>query len=206
MNYRKLIAAMVALTVCAVTGSNLMAHGGGGGAGAGGGGGHGGFGGGGFHGGFGGGGFHGGNFGGFRGGFNGGGFRGRFNGAGFRGDRFRHRDFDDRSFFFDDFGYPFFYYPYPYYGYYPYDYYPYDYGYGSYDSYDQPVYPSRALYTGSLVKQVQLRLARAGYYHGSIDGMSGTATRRAVRKYELAHGLPGDGRIGQRLLATMGVG
>ena len=206
MNYRKLIAATVVLTICALTSSNVMAHGfSGGGAGAGGIGGHGGFGGGGFHGGsF--GGFRGAGFGGFRGGFNGGGFRNRFNGAGFRGDRFRHGGFHDRFFFFDDFGDPFFYYPYSYYGYYPYEYYPYDYGYGSYDSSNQPVYPSRAVYTGSLVRQVQLRLARAGYYHGSVDGVSGAATRRAVQEYERAHGLPGDGRIGQRLLATMGVG
>ena len=43
MNYKRLIAAIIALTVFAFTGSNVMAHGGGGGAGAGGGGGHGGF-------------------------------------------------------------------------------------------------------------------------------------------------------------------
>jgi hypothetical protein len=212
MNYKALIAAITALTVSGFAGSNVMAHGGGGGVGGGGGGGHGG----GFGGGAGfrGGGFNGGGFtgGGFRGGgFRGSGFRGGFNGAGFRGrnfrgDRFRHRDFDDRFFFFDDFGDPFFYYPYPYYGYYPYGYYPYDYGYGSYDSYNQPVYPSRAVYTGSLVRQVQLRLAREGYYRSSIDGVNGTATRTAVRRYELAHGLPGDGRIGHRLLTTMGLG
>jgi hypothetical protein len=53
MNYKKLIAVTIALTVCALAGSNVTAHGGGGG-------GHGG--------GFNGGGFH--------GGFNGGGFRG----------------------------------------------------------------------------------------------------------------------------------
>jgi hypothetical protein len=201
MNHRKLIAAIVTLTVCAVTGSNVIAHGfGGGGAGAGGGGGHGGFG---------GGGFHGGRVtgGGFNGGFRGNGFRnGGFHGRSLRGDRFRHRDFDDRFFFFDDFGAPFFYYPYSYYGYYPYGYYPYNYGYGSYDSYTQPVYPSSTRYTDSLVKQVQLRLAHAGFYHGSIDGVRGTATRTAIRGYERAHGLPGDGRIGQRLLATMGLG
>ena len=191
MNYKRLIAAIVALTICAFAGSNAMAHGfGGGGAGLSGGGGHGGIGGRGSS---------------FRGGFNGGGSRSRFNGAGFRGDRFRHRDFD-RFFFFDDFEDPFFYYGYPYYGYYPYGYYPYDYGYGSYDSYNQPVYSSRAVYTGALVRQVQVRLARSGYYHGSIDGVSGTATRRAVREYERAHGLPEDGRIGQGLLTTMGVG
>src|SRR4029077_5188433 len=75
MNYKKLIAVTIALTVCAFTGSNVMARGGGGG-----GGGHGG-------GGFGGGGFHGGGFGG--GGFRGGGFHGGFAGGGFRGGAFR---------------------------------------------------------------------------------------------------------------------
>jgi len=191
--YRNVIAATIVVTVCILAGSNAMAQR------------HGGFSGGGIRGGgsaFGRAGF---NSGGFRGCFNGGGVRSRFNGGGFRGDRFRHRDFDDRFFFFDDFRDPFFYYPYPYYGYYPYGYYPYDYGYGSYDSYNQPC-PTKAVYGGSLVRQVQLRLARAGYYHGSIDGVSGTATRRAVREYERAHALPGDGSIGQRLLATMGVG
>jgi len=203
MNYKKLIAATIGLTVCAFTGSNAMAHGGGGGGGHGGGG----FGGGGFHGGgFGGGGFRGG---GFRSAFNSGGFHGGgFNGNGFRnhgfgGDRFRHRDVDDR-FFFGDFGDPFFYYPYSYYGYYPYGYYPYGYGYGSYDSYNQPVYQSSAGYAGSLIGEVQLRLARGGYYHAAIDGVSGSETRRAIRAYEHAHALPQDGRIGQRLLSTMG--
>jgi peptidoglycan hydrolase-like protein with peptidoglycan-binding domain len=42
--------------------------------------------------------------------------------------------------------------------------------------------------------------------HGSIDGVSGSETRRAIRAYEHAHALPQDGRIGQRLLTTMGVG
>jgi putative peptidoglycan binding protein len=208
MNYKKLVAATIGLTVCAFTGSNAMAHGGGGG-----GHGGGGFGGGGFHaGGFGGGGFRGG---GFRsafnsGGFRGGGFRSGFIGNGFRnhgfgGDRFRHRDFDDRFFLFGDFGDPFFYYPYPYYGYYPYGSYPYDYGYGSYDSYNQPVYQSSARYTDSVIGEVQLRLARGGYYHGAIDGVSGSETRRAIRAYEHAHALPQDGRIGERLLTTMGL-
>ena len=203
MNYKKLIAVTIALAVSAFTGSNLMAHGGGGG-------GHGvgGFGGGGFHGGgFGGGGFRGG---GFHGGFRGGGFRSGFNGNGFRNhgfgrDRFRHRGFDDQFFFFDDFGDPFFYDPYSYYGYYPYGYYPYDYGYGSYDSYNQTIYQSSARYTGSVISEVQLRLARGGYYHGAIDGVSGSETRRAIRAYEHAHALPQDGRVGQRLLTTMGL-
>ena len=77
MSYKRLIAATVALTISAFTGSSVMAHGVGGG-----GHGGGGFGGGGFHGGgFGGCGFRGGGFAG--GGFRGGGFRGSFNGNGF---------------------------------------------------------------------------------------------------------------------------
>ena len=65
MNYRKLIAATIGLTVCAFTGSSAMAHGGGFG---------------------GGGGFRGGGFNG--GGFAGGGFRGgSFGGSGFRADK-----------------------------------------------------------------------------------------------------------------------
>jgi hypothetical protein len=39
--------------------------------------------------------------------------------------------------------------------------------------------------------------------HGSIDGVSGSKTRRAIRAYEHAHALPQDGRIDQRLLTTM---
>jgi len=188
MNYKKLIAVTIALTVCAFTGSNVMAHGRGGG-GHGGGFGGSGFGGGrGFHGGFGGGSFHGSGTSG-RGGFNGRGFSG-----GFRGDRFHHRGFHNRFFFFGDFGHPFFYYPY--------DYYPYDYG---YDSSNQPVYQGSAGYTDSLVRQVQLGLARAGYYHRSIDGVSGSGTRRAIREYERAHGLPEDGKIDHQLLTTMGL-
>ncbi len=95
---------------------------------------------------------------------------------------FRNRFVSNRFVFIDTFGFPFFY-PYPYYGYYPYGYYPYGYdnnyygdsGYGySYGN-------------GSSVVELQRRLARAGYYHGAIDGIMGPATRRAMRAYERDH-------------------
>jgi Putative peptidoglycan binding domain len=189
MTYKTLIGATIAATVCILGGSNVMAHG------------HGGFGGGGLASGghaFGRGGFNGGFHSGFnsgasRSGFSGRGFRdGGFNHRGFRGDRFHDRRFNDFVFF-GDFGDPFFYYPYSYY----------DYG---YDSYAEPVYQGSAGYTDSLTGQVQLRLARAGYYHGAIDGVSGNATRKAIREYERAHSLPADGQIRGRLLTTMGLG
>ena len=151
--------------------------------------------------------------GGFRGGVGPGGMRPGFARAGsrfgpgmsrnFRGDRgFRHRrDFDDRFVFFGDFGDPFFYdsfyygYPYGYgyypYGYYPYGYNPYGYGYGGYgygyDSYDQPGYRGYAAGRGSSVRETQMRLARAGYYRGPIDGVMGPRTRDAIRAYQRSH-------------------
>jgi hypothetical protein len=87
--------------------------------------------------------------------------------------RFHHfHRFNNRTFIFvDTFGFPFFY-PYPYYGYYPYGYYGYnDSGYGY----------------GNTVVEVQRGLARAGYYHGPIDGIMGPQTRRAIRAYERDH-------------------
>ncbi len=105
---------------------------------------------------------------------------------------------------------------YPYYGGYQYGYYPYGYGsypYGSYygGSYYSSAYPSYYNrnayrgYNGSLVARMQERLARAGYYAGRIDGRMGPRTRYAIRVYERRHGLPADGIIDRRLLATMGL-
>jgi len=73
------------------------------------------------------------------------------------------------------------------------------------DPYNQSVYQGSAGYTDQLVEQIQLRLARAGYYHSSIDGVSGNGARRAIGEYKRAHGLPEDGKIGQQLLTTMGL-
>jgi hypothetical protein len=172
-------------------------------------GGHGGGGGGGRGGGFSGGGARGG---GFRGGAGFAGMRPGFARGGsrfgpemsrnFRGDHdFRHpRGFHDRFVFFGDFGDPFFYgyYPYGYYpyGYNPYGYDPYGYGYGyggygygyGYDSYDQPGYRGYAAGRGSSVGEMQMRLARAGYYRGPIDGVMGPRTRYAMRAYQRSHG------------------
>jgi len=110
----------------------------------------------------------------------------------FFSDRFR-RFHNNRTFIFvDTFGFPFFYpYPYPYYGYYQYPYYGYsDYGYGYGYGYARVV-------------EVQRRLARAGYYHGAIDGIMGPQTRRAIRAYERDHDMPAYGVIDGQRLTTM---
>ena len=95
---------------------------------------------------------------------------------------------------------------YPYsYGYYPYGYsgyYPYDYSYG-YHGYNRSGYDSYA--NGSIVIQVQSRLARAGYYRGPIDGVMGPRTHYAIRAYERDHGLRVDGMISGQLVRNMGL-
>ena len=42
--------------------------------------------------------------------------------------------------------------------------------------------------TRSKVAELQRRLSRAGYYRGSVDGVLGPQTRRAIRAYESDHG------------------
>ena len=106
-------------------------------------------------------------------------------------DRFhRFHHFHNRTFIFvDAFGFPFYdpffygYYPYPYYGGYPY----YPYGYDGYGYDGGADYGSS---NRSRVATLQRQLARAGYYHGSIDGIFGPQTRRAIRAYRRNHNMP----------------
>jgi hypothetical protein len=107
-----------------------------------------------------------------------------------RDDRFRRFNSFNEIIFIGDFGFPWWWgwgwgpwwgwnwgYPYGYYGGYNYGDYGSGYGYG--DS------------SRSRVAELQRRLARAGYYHGAIDGIMGPATRRAIRAYERDHGYVG---------------
>jgi hypothetical protein len=123
-----------------------------------------------------------------------------WSGQNWSGDWRRHRFSRDRFIFSGGFGFPFFY-GYPYYGYYPYDYYGYGYGYDpyGYDYYGGSAYgygygdQGYGYGNGSSVVELQRRLARAGYYHGAIDGIMGPATRRALRAYEGTHNQRGYG-------------
>lgn len=47
-------------------------------------------------------------------------------------------------------------------------------------------------------KDTQLALKNAGYYKGSIDGVKGKATRKAVRAFQKANGLTPDGIVGKK--------
>jgi hypothetical protein len=103
---------------------------------------------------------------------------------------------------------PFFFSPYGYgYGYYPYGSY-YDGGYydDSYasDEYAPPAYTDQSQYeTGSRVSDVQSALSREGYYDGPIDGRLGSATRKALRRYQRDHGLDVTGGINRAVIEAL---
>ena len=113
-----------------------------------------------------------------------------------------NRHYRSRSNFYFGFGlgYPYGYgygYGYPYYDGYPY-------GYGYYTPRVQ-VYATSGINDDATVAAVQRRLARGGYYHGSIDGVIGPGTRTAIRAFERNNRLPVDGIIDPQLLRTMGL-
>ena len=59
--------------------------------------------------------------------------------------------------------------------------------------------------SGEVVTQIQTKLKRWGYYNGSIDGIYGSATEKAVRLFQQKNGLTVDGKAGQQTLAAMGI-
>lgn len=59
--------------------------------------------------------------------------------------------------------------------------------------------------TGSEVSKIQSRLKEWGYYGGAVDGIFGTATRDAVKKFQRANGLVPDGIVGSKTLAAIGI-
>lgn len=58
---------------------------------------------------------------------------------------------------------------------------------------------------GEEVKQIQQVLKNQGYYTGNIDGIFGSQTLEAVKKYQKANGLAVDGIAGPKTLEKMGI-
>ena len=59
--------------------------------------------------------------------------------------------------------------------------------------------------SGEVVSQIQTKLKRWGYYNGSVDGVYGSATEKAVRLFQQKNGLTVDGKAGVQTLAAMGI-
>lgn len=59
--------------------------------------------------------------------------------------------------------------------------------------------------TGSEVRQIQEKLKRWGYYKGATDGIYGSKTEEAVKRFQKANGLTVDGIAGKKTLNAMGI-
>lgn len=64
---------------------------------------------------------------------------------------------------------------------------------------------SRLGSSGSEVTKIQTKLKNWGYYTGSIDGVFGTETQKAVKSFQKKNGLTADGIAGSATLAAMGI-
>lgn len=55
------------------------------------------------------------------------------------------------------------------------------------------------------VREIQMALKSRGYYTGSIDGIFGTATKKAVTQFQKDNGLVVDGIAGKKTLKALGI-
>lgn len=55
------------------------------------------------------------------------------------------------------------------------------------------------------VKQIQTKLKRWGYYNGNVDGVYGSDTLEAVKKFQKKNGLTADGIAGKSTLEALGI-
>ena len=58
----------------------------------------------------------------------------------------------------------------------------------------------------SLIMSVQKELARLGYYHGQIDGMTGSETAQALRWFQSVDKLPVSGQIDSATVQALRIG
>ena len=59
--------------------------------------------------------------------------------------------------------------------------------------------------SGPTVTEIQRRLKNWGYYSGSVDGVYGSQTEKAVRWFQQKNGLQADGQVGDLTLAALGM-
>ena len=59
---------------------------------------------------------------------------------------------------------------------------------------------------GEEVRQIQSKLKQWGYYKGSVDGVYGAQTYRAVVNFQKKNGLTADGKVGPQTRKAIGIG
>lgn len=60
--------------------------------------------------------------------------------------------------------------------------------------------------TGNEVKSIQKKLRELGFYSGSVDGIYGSQTQSAVKKFQKSVGITADGISGKNTLLYLGLG
>jgi len=81
---------------------------------------------------------------------------------------------------------------------------PYD-GYTPYDNDQTSGVQYGADYWNTLAVSVQTKLANQGYYHGQVDGVMGSGSMEAIRRFQADHRLPVTGKIDPKLLKALGI-
>lgn len=59
---------------------------------------------------------------------------------------------------------------------------------------------------GDEVRRIQTKLKSLGFFNGTVDGIYGVKTQRAVRDFQKSVGITADGIAGQKTLLYMGLG
>ncbi|MBQ2896631.1 MAG: spore cortex-lytic enzyme, partial [Oscillospiraceae bacterium] len=59
--------------------------------------------------------------------------------------------------------------------------------------------------SGAVVTEIQQKLSQWGYYSGGVDGIYGSGTEAAVKKFQEKNGLSPDGKVGPATLAALGI-
>lgn len=59
--------------------------------------------------------------------------------------------------------------------------------------------------SGEVVRQIQTKLKNWGYYSGDVDGIFGSGTETAVKKFQKKNGLSVDGKVGNATLKALGL-
>ena len=75
----------------------------------------------------------------------------------------------------------------------------------TYYPYDGPIYGYGDLTPDQVIINVQAQLQNDGYYSGTVDGVLGPQTRRAIAAFQSDHGLAVTSAVDQPTLATLGL-
>ena len=69
--------------------------------------------------------------------------------------------------------------------------------------YDVPIFAYNDLPPDRVIENVQVELARLGYYEGAPDGLFGPMTRSALRGFQADSGLPITGAVDEATLYAL---